>query len=485
MVCALLTGAAAANADAATKRTSYTGVLERLHADDVVAGTTFDFALLTLSTGRLLTVQGDAALQIAEGEAVEATVEGIAVDGGLVDAQVTAFAKASGSATSAKQGGQIGGGGSPPTTQLRRLLVVPVYYGQGTQGLAPPSNRPVSWLEDALDTDPNQIDLAHWFDEASDHQVYMGATVLPWTSISRAAPVQNPNVAGDECAAAFGDMIQHGYAVAAQHGHDVSLYEHVAVVGPGPSCGWTAIANLNGKNLFYPDIRTSRDITIFTFAHELLHNLGIYHADHRRCREGNPDVYVPHTISAFGTCFAGDTAGYGDHTSVMGRLDTSSTIAHHPTGWEKWRLGWLDVGAGDVTLVPEASLPTNGTWTSVDLYRSNQRGQGAVLVAIQGAIDTFNFELRGVFPKFDPLGSIWGGGPVSSWLDGVAIRRRNVLYDASPEQDPVPYKDLYWWDAPVQTGSWTSLRFDNTRRLEVAVDATANPDKVTLRLRLQ
>lgn len=347
-------------------------------------------------------------------------------------------------------------GGSPPAPVTRRLrvLVIPVYFGQGTLGRAPLASRPPAWFEETING-PGDHDLNGWFLEASFGNVSVTGRSTPWIHL--------PNFSAPTCQS-FPAVQAAAVSAALSIGFDATTYDRYIVVGAdADGCGYTGVAS--GTGVYYLHAGDPPDLATFAYAHELLHTLGLGHADHSRCRQpaGNGTVYVPDTLLPSGVCASDDTADYGDHSSVMGRMDPTSTWVHHPTTREKERLGWISVASGDVAVYSTGGLSTTA-WTTATVHRSNQRGNGPILLRVNEddwntgtSLFNLTIELRGAFPEFDPLATIWGGQSTLSWLRDVTLRSSRGLVDAIPNQG-AGYSDAHWVDAPLPIGPTVVVR---------------------------
>ena len=340
-----------------------------------------------------------------------------------------------------------------------RVLIIPIWFSKGTIGTSDPTQGPApiptSRFGRALQGDPSGNDARRWWREASFGQVDLAGSVAPWVRVPLKAPA--PTADG------FGTCGHQGYidaavAGAAARGFHAADYDQVVVVASASSCAMSGMASASKDGVTPRSAVTffhgtdGHDILVFLLAHELLHNLGLGHANALECTAGG--VRIVDAMTPGARC---EHREYEDHTSVMGRLDPDSTPAHHPSAVEKAAVGWLTRAAGDIRELAVSSLGTS--WTQVRLHRSNARGAGPVLLRLVhdvpgGAPGATTVELRGSVAAtgkpahtFEPMASVWGGPP-TAWLDGASIRSNADLLDATPQT-------ATWTDAPLRRGAGT------------------------------
>ncbi|MEW6056958.1 MAG: M12 family metallo-peptidase [Bdellovibrionota bacterium] len=113
-------------------------------------------------------------------------------------------------------------------------------------------------------------------------------------------------------------------AQASQRGVNLSQYRRIVYVFPKNGCSWLGLGTIGG-NPSRSWINGS--LVLHTVAHELGHNLGLYHSNAMNCG----------SASIASSC---STIEYGDTTDIMGNL-----VAGHYNAFQKERLGWLGYGA--------------------------------------------------------------------------------------------------------------------------------------------
>lgn len=340
-----------------------------------------------------------------------------------------------------------------------RVLIIPIWFAKGTIGTADPTQGPASIPTSrfgrALQGDPSGNDARRWWREASFGQVDFSGSVAPWVRVPLKAPAPTADGSGTCGRQAYVDAAVAG---AAARGFPAANYDQVVVVASASSCAMSAIAGASKDGVTPRSAATffhgtdGHDILVVLLAHELLHNLGLGHANALECTSGG--VRIADAMTPGARC---EHREYEDHTSVMGRLDSDSTPAHHPSAAEKAAVGWLTRAAGDVRELTVSSLGTS--WTQLRVHRSNVRGAGAILLRLVhdvpgGASGATTVELRGRVAAtgkpghtFEPMTSVWGAPP-AAWLDGASIRSNADLIDATPQTTT-------WTDAPLRRGAGT------------------------------
>lgn len=132
--------------------------------------------------------------------------------------------------------------------------------------------------------------------------------------------------------AAFIQVPAAARAAAANNGIDLSAYGAIVLAGTacaGPSVPWDS-ADIGGPNIY---IYGTGTLTVPVLAHELGHNLGLYHANYLECQS------APYA-TAGGGC---TSIEYGDLIETMGyRLHDFNAV-------HKEKLGWLEALAVTVS----------------------------------------------------------------------------------------------------------------------------------------
>lgn len=162
-------------------------------------------------------------------------------------------------------------------------------------------------------------DVSNFFKENSSQQTWLTGSVAGWYTIPISSTVCD------------GFAIQDAAKAAAQAGgYNLSNYDRFLFIFPQNSaCGYSGMGQVGA---FPSSAWIHNSLTLRTVAHEMGHNLGLYHAHARDC--GNT------TLGS--TCTNQD---YGDTVDTMGY---SGTVGHF-NGFNKERLGWL--ASGNITTV--------------------------------------------------------------------------------------------------------------------------------------
>ncbi|WP_010325014.1 Ig-like domain-containing protein [Marinobacterium stanieri] len=179
------------------------------------------------------------------------------------------------------------------------------------------------------------------FDQASEFiyensfgQTWLTGDVTPWLNL----PIN-----GASCDTT--SIVNAAMDAAASAGYDTSQYNRLIFAMPSTStCGFSGVGSVGGTN---STMIINGSMYWFTVAHEMGHNLGLYHSHALEC---GTDV--------LGSNCSSDE--YGDGVDIMGR------VSGHFTTFQKERLGWLDsrhiqtvTSSGLHELEPYAGLPGN------------------------------------------------------------------------------------------------------------------------------
>lgn len=114
---------------------------------------------------------------------------------------------------------------------------------------------------------------------------------------------------------------QAAFDAATARGYDISSYNRLIVAMPYSSnCGFSGVGSVGG---WPSSMMINGSMTLYTVAHELGHNLGLYHSHGLDCGS-----------EVIGSSCSVDE--YGDSVDIMGHMTS------HYTAFQKERLGWLD-----------------------------------------------------------------------------------------------------------------------------------------------
>lgn len=177
------------------------------------------------------------------------------------------------------------------------------------------------------------------FDQASDFiqenafgQTWLTGDVTPWLNL----PI---NGAGCDTSA----IVDAATRAATGAGYNLSQYNRLIFAMPSTSgCGFSGVGSVGGTT---STMLINGSMYWFTVAHEMGHNLGLYHSHALECGS-----------EVMGSNCSSDE--YGDGVDIMGR------VSGHFTAFQKERLGWLDSrhiltvnSSGIHELEPYAGLP--------------------------------------------------------------------------------------------------------------------------------
>jgi hypothetical protein len=162
---------------------------------------------------------------------------------------------------------------------------------------------------------------SNFFLENSYQQTFLGGTVTGWHTINMNSPVSNCD---------YNQIASKADSAAAAAGVALSSYQRKVYAFPKASgCGWWGLGSVGGTP---SRAWINGDFKLRVVAHELGHNLGLYHSHSLDCGS----VVLGHV------CTIGE---YGDS------MDTMGAAAFHFNAFQKERLGWLGrPGSPPITL---------------------------------------------------------------------------------------------------------------------------------------
>jgi len=167
--------------------------------------------------------------------------------------------------------------------------------------------------------------------ENSSQQTWLAGDVAGWFTIPLSANVCDTGTLANEALSA---------AVAA--GVDVSVYNRRIYIFPKNACGFSGAAYIGGSP---SHAWINGSLKVRTLAHELGHNLGLWHSHAFDCG----------TEILASTC---SSLEYGDVMDTMGG-PIGTSFASHYNAFQKERLGWLNAGVSPsiTTVLKDGSYP--------------------------------------------------------------------------------------------------------------------------------
>ena len=193
----------------------------------------------------------------------------------------------------------------PNTTGAQRTLAILVNFQDA------PSNKP--WTT----SEANSLiftTVSNFFKENSNQQTWLTGNVAGWYTI----PVSSTSCDGFA-------IENHAKAAAQASGFVLSNYDRFLYIFPQNSaCGYSGMGQVGA---FPSSAWIHNSMILRTIAHEMGHNLGLYHAHALDCG----------STTLGSSCSSQD---YGDTVDVMGY---TGTVGHF-NGFNKERLGWLASG---------------------------------------------------------------------------------------------------------------------------------------------
>lgn len=307
----------------------------------------------------------------------------------------------------------------PHSRGAQRILVMPITF----------TNQAYPWTGGELNRAMDWVD--RFWREGSFGTAWVSATVTPPVSIALAASNCNYWQIGPLAKAAAQDA---GYAIA--------NYDRYVYAFGGMGCPWYGLAEVG---TFPTQAWIHNNVSAGVMAHELGHNLGLWHAHSLGCWNGAP-ICIERSEGYF--------REYGDTFDTMGNSN-----AGHYNAYEKARLAWLN--APGVPALREVTGP--GTYT-VDAYATPPGTNPKALMFKYGPGSVPNEEVWLYFEYRTAYGfDAFIGDPLYVQIPmGFLVHRgdepqgvgNNTLYDMTPGTFPGSYRDFD--DASLAVGrSWT------------------------------
>jgi hypothetical protein len=234
--------------------------------------------------------------------------------------------------------------------------------------------------------------------EASYQQTWLAGDVFGWFTIPLASTTCDSSTLAIQARSA---------ATAA--GVDLAAFRRFVYVFPRNACSWAGLGTVGGNP---SHAWLNGTLTMSIVAHEMGHNLGLYHSHTLDCSSG--------------TCASVE---YGDTLDVMGR-----SVSNHYGAFQKERLGWLGANASP----PITTVQASGTY-AIAPYETTGTAPKALKIlkstdATTGARTWYYVEVR------RPLGLDSGIANSSNLTNGVIVRTgseasndSSFLLDMTPE----------------------------------------------------
>jgi hypothetical protein len=376
------------------------GVLEVLHVDDESAGGRFLYFVHAAGRRMALFTAGELPPDALTGARVRVRgkriARALAFDGSAPSLQVLALA-------------------APVTLGAQPTAVLLVNFQDNPSQPFTPST-----VRSTVFTNTSDYDR-----EVSYQRTWLEGDVLGWYTIALSSTVCDT-----------GTLATQARSAAASAGVDLSTYRRFVYVFPRiAACNWAGLGTVGG-NPSHAWINGILNMTIV--AHEMGHNLGLYHSHALDCTQSS----------------ACATVEYGDVLDVMGRA-----VSGHFNAFQKERLGWLGASGAP----PITTVQSSGTYL-LDPYESVGSGAKALKVLkstdpTTGARTWYYVELRRA------LGFDASMGTIPNLMNGVVVRtgsettgNSSFLVDMTPETTALSDPALVVGRTFADAGAGISIR---------------------------
>lgn len=237
------------------------------------------------------------------------------------------------------------------------------------------------------------------FIESSYHQTNLVGNVYGWITL--------PMNSTTDCYTLTNTMPDLVATAAAQQGIDLSPYLHRIYFFPKTSsCTYGGAGSIGRANSSYSHAWINGSNSLYLYAHELGHNMGLLHSHRITCPNGGTQ----------GSCSIDE---YGDYADSMG-----SGYGIYYNAYQKERLGWLNYGtspiiqtiaaSGNYRLYPYETFDSDAYIKGLKILRQNLS---------DGSQDYYYIEYRTPTGFDGPLGSC---GSSCNFTKGVLLHQGNT-----------------------------------------------------------